>query len=99
MPVFERDCIIDAPVSTVFAYHAASRAFDRLSPPWDDVEVIEPLQRLADGEKAIFKVPVGPVIPCPDDFADCVGCIIRPRNIFCPRGRHSFRCAPLAMKP
>ena len=60
MPTFERVSDVDASATALFRYHAASGAFDRLTPPWDDVEVIEPLRRLADGEVAIFKVGVGP---------------------------------------
>jgi hypothetical protein len=39
------------------------------------------------------------MIPCPDDAADGGGCVTRARNILCPRGRHCFRCASLAIKP
>lgn len=60
MPTFERVSDVDVSAADLFRYHAAPGAFDRLTPPWDDVEVIEPLRRLADGEVAIFKVGVGP---------------------------------------
>lgn len=60
MPTFERATDVDRSAAGLFAYHAAPGAFERLTPPWDDVEIIEPLRRLADGEVAIFKVGVGP---------------------------------------
>jgi uncharacterized protein (TIGR01777 family) len=60
MPTFERATDVDCTAAGLFAYHAAPGAFERLTPPWDDVEIIEPLRRLADGEVAIFKVGVGP---------------------------------------
>lgn len=60
MPTFERVTDVDRSAADLFSYHAASGAFERLSPPWDDVEIVEPLRRLADGEVAIFKVGVGP---------------------------------------
>jgi uncharacterized protein (TIGR01777 family) len=62
MPVFEHRSVVPASADDVFRYHAAPRAFQRLTPPWDHAEVISPLQRLADGEKATFAVAVGPLL-------------------------------------
>jgi len=60
MPTFERVTDVDRSAADLFRYHAAPGAFERLTPPWDDVEIVEPLRRLADGEVAMFKVGVGP---------------------------------------
>jgi len=61
MTVFEKRSVVPASAAELFRYHAASRAFQRLTAPWEHAEVVEPLRRLADGERAIFTVSVGPV--------------------------------------
>jgi uncharacterized protein (TIGR01777 family) len=61
MPIFERVTEVEASAVDLFRYHAAPDAFSRLTPPWDDVDVVRPLARLADGEVAEFKVGVGPL--------------------------------------
>lgn len=61
MTVFVAQSDLDATPAEVFAYHAAPRAFQRLTPPWEDVEVAQPLARLADGERAVMRVPIGPL--------------------------------------
>jgi hypothetical protein len=60
MPVFERVTELPCSAARLFDFHAAPRAFARLSPPWDSAEVIEPLRRLANGERAVIAVGVGP---------------------------------------
>ncbi len=61
MPTFEKTSVIDASVDELFAYHEAPLAFARLTPPWEEAEVIAPLARLADGERAVIRVGVGPL--------------------------------------
>ncbi len=60
MPTFERSVFLPGSVERAFAYHAAPAAFARLTPPWDHAVVVEPLRRLADGERAVIEVGVGP---------------------------------------
>jgi uncharacterized protein (TIGR01777 family) len=61
MTVFEKRSVVPASAAQLFRYHAAPRAFQRLTPPWEHADVVEPLRRLADGERATFTVSVGPV--------------------------------------
>jgi uncharacterized protein (TIGR01777 family) len=61
MPIFERVTEVEASAVDLFRYHAAADAFSRLTPPWDDVVIVRPLARLADGEVAEFRVGVGPL--------------------------------------
>jgi uncharacterized protein (TIGR01777 family) len=61
MPTFEKVSVVDATVDDLFAYHAAPLAFARLTPPWEHAEIVQPLARLENGERAIIKVGVGPL--------------------------------------
>lgn len=60
MTVFVQRSRIPAPATDVFDWHARPGAFERLSPPWDDVRVVLPSPGIADGTLAIISVPVGP---------------------------------------
>jgi uncharacterized protein (TIGR01777 family) len=60
MPVFERSVDLPASAAQVFAWHAAPSAFARLTPPWEHATVVQPLRRLADGERAVIEVGVAP---------------------------------------
>ncbi len=44
----------------LFAWHARPGAFERLAPPWDDVEVIQKPDSIEDGARAVLRVPIGP---------------------------------------
>ena len=61
MTVFEKRSVIPCSAERLFRWHAAPRAFQRLSPPFEDAVLIKPLARLADGEEAIIEVGVGPL--------------------------------------
>lgn len=52
---------VDAPVEELAAWHARPGAFERLSPPWQPLEVIEPLPALVAGARARYRVSLGPV--------------------------------------
>jgi uncharacterized protein len=45
----------------LFDYHAEVGAFDRLTPSWEDVEVVQPLVALRDDEVVVLKAKLGPV--------------------------------------
>ena len=49
---------VDHPIETVFAWHERPGAFERLSPPWQPVRVIEEAGSLADG-RAVIRMPGG----------------------------------------
>lgn len=60
MPRFLHRSTLPAPREAVFAWHARPGALDRLSPPWQQVEVLERPRGLDVGARAILRVPVGP---------------------------------------
>ncbi|HZT83449.1 MAG TPA: SRPBCC family protein, partial [Gemmataceae bacterium] len=49
-----------APAEEVFRWHTRPGAFERLTPPWDRVEVVERTGGLHDGGRVTLRVPVGP---------------------------------------
>jgi uncharacterized protein (TIGR01777 family) len=60
MRVFERSIELPASAARVFGYHASPLAFARLTPPWEDTVVVEPLRRLENGARAVIEVGAGP---------------------------------------
>lgn len=58
MPVFERSVDVACSAEQLFAYHAAPTAFDRLSPPFEEAIVVEPLKRLENDARAVIDVGV-----------------------------------------
>ena len=61
MPVFERQTEIPCSAAALFRWHAAPLAFERLAPPWDRIEVLEPLPRLEDGARTTLTTALGPL--------------------------------------
>jgi uncharacterized protein (TIGR01777 family) len=61
MPVFERSVELDAPTTEVLRWHRAPGAFERLSPPWDDVRVESRRGGIDPGDRVTLSVPVGPL--------------------------------------
>ncbi len=59
--VFEARSRFHAPASEVFAWHEAKGAFDRLSPPWVDVQCVERSGGIADGSRVVLLIKQGPV--------------------------------------
>lgn len=49
------------PVGTVFGWHLRPGAFERLTPPWADVSVLERSGGISDGGEVLLKVSRGPV--------------------------------------
>ncbi len=58
--VFQRQVQIDRPVADVFAWHERPGALARLTPPWEQVEVITAARGVTDGERVVLKSKVGP---------------------------------------
>jgi ligand-binding SRPBCC domain-containing protein len=52
---------IDAPAEEVFRWHAEPAALNRLSPPWEPVEIIQPAPGIRDGDRGILRVHLGPL--------------------------------------
>jgi len=58
---FVRRTRIAAPALEVFRWHASPGAFERLSPPWAPVEVIQRCGGIEDGDRLTLAIPVGPL--------------------------------------
>lgn len=59
--VFVHRSRIPAPAAAVFAWHERPDAFDRLTPPWADVESLEHSGGIKNGARRVLRVKVGPV--------------------------------------
>ncbi len=59
--VFEKTVRIDAPPAEVFAWHERPGALERLTPPWDSMEVLDHPASLRPGSRALLKVRMGPL--------------------------------------
>ena len=60
MPVFRHRIELDHPVETVFAWHRMPGAFDRLSPPWENVRVREKAGGIEPGGRVVLEMRRGP---------------------------------------
>jgi uncharacterized protein (TIGR01777 family) len=61
MPVFESRSTLPHPPEEVFAWHERPGAFERLTPPWADVQVLEREGGIRDGARVLLRVRKGPV--------------------------------------
>jgi uncharacterized protein len=52
---------IEAPALEVFAWHARPGAFERLTPPWAPVEVVDRTGGIEDGARVVLRLPIGPL--------------------------------------
>jgi uncharacterized protein len=53
---FEQSLRVDVPLDALWHWHERPGAFERLSPPWDDVRVIERRGGLTDGSRITLEV-------------------------------------------
>jgi hypothetical protein len=51
---------IDAPAEEVFRWHAQPDALERLSPPWEPVEILQRASGIRDGDRGALRVRMGP---------------------------------------
>jgi ligand-binding SRPBCC domain-containing protein len=58
---FEKETRITAPPDVVFAFHESPGALQRLTPPWERVEVIEGGDSLRPGTRVVLSVRFGPL--------------------------------------
>jgi len=58
---YQKQTKINAPVETLFAYHENPNAFRRLTPPWEQVEVLRHEGGIQDGAEVDIKLKIGPV--------------------------------------
>jgi ligand-binding SRPBCC domain-containing protein len=57
---FKKESVIHASAERVFAFHEAPDAFERLQPPWQETEVVQPPTSLEVGTRVELRVKVGP---------------------------------------
>jgi len=57
---FVKESRIGASAETVFAFHEAKDAFERLQPPWQETEIITPPSSLAVGTRVVLRTNIGP---------------------------------------
>jgi ligand-binding SRPBCC domain-containing protein len=58
---FIKQTEIPASPETVFAWHEEPGAVERLTPPWEKIEMIERAENLQVGARVVFKVFTGPL--------------------------------------
>lgn len=51
---------IEAPAEEVFRWHAQPDALERLSPPWEPVEILERSPGIHDGDRGVLRIRMGP---------------------------------------
>ena len=61
MPVFEKRSVMPVPAGQLYEWHARRGAFERLTPPWQHLRVIERPESLDDGQRMVFEYKIGPV--------------------------------------
>ena len=59
--LFVRRTRIAAPAEAVFAWHAEPGALQRLTPPWEPVEVVSETGGISDGAEVVLRVRAGPI--------------------------------------
>ncbi|HSG71725.1 MAG TPA: hypothetical protein VLA12_14985, partial [Planctomycetaceae bacterium] len=59
LQVFEKTSLIPASASDLFAWHSRSAAFERLAPPWENVELISH-EGIEEGRRAVIRMKIGP---------------------------------------
>ncbi len=58
---FKKELRVKAPVKEVFKWHERPGALERLSPPWDPLEVISKNQGIGKGTRVEMKIKAGPL--------------------------------------
>lgn len=57
---FERRCRIEASAQETFRWHTRPGAFERLTPPWERVEVVRKVGGITNGSRVTVRVRIGP---------------------------------------
>lgn len=60
-PTFRRLSPMPVPADDLYAWHARPGAFERLTPPFEDVRVASQIDALEDGQRVELSIGVGPV--------------------------------------
>ena len=59
--IVERTTRIESPVEDVWQWHTRPGAFERLTPPWENVRLLERTGGIENGARVVLEVKVGPV--------------------------------------
>jgi uncharacterized protein len=59
VPLFEKKSIIDVPVKELFGWHNRLPIFERLTPPWEKIKIIERKGGITDGGRMVFEMRQG----------------------------------------
>lgn len=59
--IVERTTRIERPVDDVWQWHTRPGAFERLTPPWEQVRVLQRTGGIENGARVVLEVKVGPV--------------------------------------
>src|ERR1700726_3184124 len=57
---FRAQSRMQAPAEEVFRWHAQPDALERLSPPWEPVEILQRAPGIRDGDRGMLRVRMGP---------------------------------------
>lgn len=58
---FVKESSIAASAERVFAFHEEPDAFERLQPPWQTVEILQPPKSLEVGTRVVLRLKLGPL--------------------------------------
>ncbi len=58
---FVKESVIEASAERVFAFHEEPDAFERLQPPWQTTEIVQPPASLEVGTRVELRLRVGPL--------------------------------------
>lgn len=58
--VFHKSSRLPSPPGAVYDWHSRPGAFQRLSPPWEQIQLLEHTGGISDGARAVIEVRVGP---------------------------------------
>jgi uncharacterized protein (TIGR01777 family) len=61
METFTYRSRISTSAKNLFKWHTRPGAFERLTPPWEDVEVLEKTGGIEDGSRVLIRTKIGPV--------------------------------------
>ncbi|EYF03702.1 SRPBCC family protein [Chondromyces apiculatus] len=61
MPTFEKRTRIAATPEQVFAFHEAPDALERLTPPWEEVRIVEKSAGIGVGARVVMDTRLGPL--------------------------------------
>ena len=61
MPAFVRERTVLAPIAELFAWHERPGALERLTPPWERIEVVSRQGGIRSGARVVLKNRLGPI--------------------------------------